>query len=218
MNKLTLMSVFTVILLSLFSCKTIDEANVYQNNQEHHYKVVMTDREGDELLNTTIVMEVSKLRIQYHFTNKVRLRWYVKDDRRTRDRTFLMEDSVTVALIPPHRLEMLDLLPIAPVPATVKPPSVNQFLETEIDLTRRDGDFKGEVAVTENRVEVQENCRLSTDSDLRCWRIIGTNASFSEKHGQYTVISWFNEEHGFVKWEYTFPDRNKHLTFERIML
>ncbi len=198
--------IITLISIVIPACSS-SRYSVYKPETSYSYQVIQINEKGDTLSNCSLQMSTLK----NSFFGEAGLRYdYEKcgNNPAYYEITSYIDNENYVELHPP-RMGMLSFTAVLPYPNYHYPEgcvvSING--ETYFEKTTF-APAKGKTISYKSEQEGEEII-LCKGKEIKCYLVNGENTSHIEELGQYKVKYYFNPDLGFVKWEYTLPNKEQ---------
>ena len=198
--------IITLISIVISACSS-SRYSVYKPENKYSYQVIQINEKGDTINNCSLQMSTLK----NSFFGEAALRYdYEKcgNNPAYYEITSYIDNENYLELHPP-RMGLLSFTAVLPYPNYHYPEgcvvSING--ETYFEKTTF-APAKGKTISYKSEQEGEEII-LCKGKEIECYLVNGENTSHIEELGQYKVKYYFNPDLGFVKWEYTLPNKEQ---------
>lgn len=198
--------IITLISIVISACSS-SRYSVYKPETSYSYQVIHINDKGDTLSNCSLQMSTLK----NSFFGEAGLRYdYEKcgNNPAYYEITSYIDNENYIELHPP-RMGLLSFTAILPFPNYHYPEgcvvSING--ETYFEKTTF-APAKGKTISYKSEQEGSETINHN-GKEIKCYTITGENTNHIEELGQYRVKYFFNTTLGFVRWEYTLPNKDQ---------
>lgn len=203
MKKAIILTLITIIISACSSSRY----SVYKPETSYSYQVIHINDKGDTLSNCSLQMSTLK----NSFFGEAGLRYdYEKcgNNPAYYEITSYIDNENYIELHPP-RMGLLSFTAVLPYPNYHYPKgcvvSING--ETYFEKTTF-APAKGKTISYKSEQKGSETL-LYNGKEIECYTIKGENTNHIEELGQYRVKYFFNTTLGFVRWEYTLPNKEQ---------
>ncbi len=198
--------IITLISIVISACSS-SRYNVYKPENKYSYQVIQINEKGDTINNCSLQMSTLK----NSFFGEAGLRYdYEKcgNNPAYYEITSYIDNENYIELHPP-RMGLLSFTAVLPYPNYHYPEGCLVSIKGETYFEKTTfAPAKGKTISYQSKQEGEETI-LHKGEEIKCYLVNGENTSHIEELGQYKVKYYFNPDLGFVKWEYTLPNKEQ---------